>query len=156
MDKFWVRLFGCADDARKYVLLKNLTEILLPVQENPSLRLSLGLRFPISQDVNCIAYDTSFWLEVSLRFLGNSHLSPVFFWTIPDSTNPSYLFLFFRQPSPKHYTKLIKVDFQSDNICELEEEGKENIESIIPSIPHHHRSLLEEQELTLDGFLHQL
>jgi hypothetical protein len=157
MEELWGRLYGSPDDIRKYVLLKNLTEILLPMHKIDSSRISLGLRFPISPDRNCLAYDTSFWLDVSMSFLENPPLSPVFFWTVPDEReHPFHLFLFFRTPSPKHLAHLLDVDLKSDNICDLDEDGKENEADMMQAIPPYHRTLFEREDLTLSNFLRQL
>jgi type VI secretion system ImpM family protein len=49
-EQLWRGLFDRFDDARKYLLFKNLTEILLPYRGRDAAKLTLGLRFPLTID----------------------------------------------------------------------------------------------------------
>ena len=152
--QLFTELFGGFEDPRKFLLFRNLTEILEPLRQRGASRFPLGLRFPLS--TGRVGYEASFWIELSMSILGNPAIAPVYFWTAAHDGRPAYLYLFFRQPSSRALTQLVNPALDNDNICELDEEGAANIGGAAGALPMEYRSLLEKpdtrlQELLIDG-----
>jgi type VI secretion system ImpM family protein len=156
MEELCTRVFGSFENPRKYLLFKNLTEILLPLRHRNPAKLSLGLRFPLSPEPQQSAYEASFWLNVSLRLLDNPPVTPIFFWTVAQENRPSYLFLFLRQPSTRNFVQLVQADLNSDIICELEQEGRDKIAEAANALPAAYRALLETPGIKLQEVLMRL
>jgi hypothetical protein len=153
---FWQRLFGSFEDLRKYLLLKNLAEVLLPLRHRGVSRMNLGLRFPLSKGGDTTAYEVCFWLQASLALLDASPGTPFLFWNLPRGDSAGYLFLFFRQPSARNFLQLIRPEADNDTICAMDEEGKENLTTVAQTLSYSHRALLEAGDDKLSKFLHGL
>ncbi len=153
---FWKLLFGESGDLKKYLLFKNLCEILLPYRQGTLHELALGLRFPLAAEAPAAAYEASFWIQASLELARNPGFAPVYFWSLPAAGKKARLFLFFRTPAAKNFVHLLRPDLASDSICELEEEGRDKIESAEQALPSLYRGLLQRPELTLKEFLQRL
>jgi len=148
---FWMQAFSRFDDPRKYLLLKNLTEILLPLRHRDPQRLGLGLRFPLGPEAG--AHEAVFWLQLSFKLLGNPAATPIVFWSVPRQEKRGFLYLFFRPPAAKILVHLVQPELPSDHICELEEEGKAAIVEAPNALDISYRTLLESPEMTLDEML---
>ncbi len=120
--KLWQSLFPDPEDPRKYLLLKNLTEILLPMAGHDPGKMALGLRFPLGPDPVLSLDLACFWIRLSLAVLEKPDLLPTLFWGGRDPGS-QYLYLFFRPPTYGIFTLLAKPDSENDNLCKLEEEG---------------------------------
>lgn len=153
---FWQRLFDDFSDLRKYVLCKNLCEILLPFRQARLDELKLGLRFPLAADAESAAFGVSFWIQMSLELARCSSFTPVYFWNLPEPGRKAFLFLFFRPPSAKSFVQLLRPEIASDGICELDEEGSDKILLAEQALPSLYRGLLQRPELTLKEFLSRL
>lgn len=153
---FWQRALGNFSDPRKYLLFKNLCEILLPYRQGRLDELTLGLRFPLTNDAEFATYDVSFWIQMSLELARNSSFIPIYFWSQPEPGKKAFLFLFFRTPSAKSFVQLLRPEIASDGICELDEEGRDKIILAEQALPSLYRSLLQRPELTLKEFLQRL
>ncbi|MFC1851283.1 type VI secretion system-associated protein TagF, partial [candidate division CSSED10-310 bacterium] len=70
MESFLSQVWGRADDERKYVLMNNLLELLLPLQRSNPARFSLGLKFPLPSDQKVQALNASFWVKLSQHLTG--------------------------------------------------------------------------------------
>ncbi|MGH7496400.1 MAG: type VI secretion system-associated protein TagF [bacterium] len=153
---FWSRLFGRFEDPRKYLLVKNMLEILTPFRQKELSRLSLGLRFPLAQAAEELAHSAVFWLQMSFKLLGNPVATPILFWSVPEREKGAYLYLFFRPPSAKSFLQLIQPEAPSDNICELEKEGADKIALAARALKASYREMLEMPEMKLDEMLMRL
>ncbi len=153
VETFWRELFGSFDDPRKYLLFNNLAEVLLQARKKPSRTISLGLRFPLPVNRGQTDHVVSLWLNIAYIMLGAMPEAPCFFWNIPDEATPGYLFLFFRQPSPKNFVQLLKPDAENDNLCQLDEEGSEAPGKAAATISSSLKALLDRREGFLNGFL---
>jgi type VI secretion system protein ImpM len=151
--RLWQELFGSVEDPRKYLLFSNLAEVLLSARRKNSRTISLGLRFPLPGAFQQTDYLVSFWLHVSSIMLDAMSGFPCLFWNIPDDDSPGFLFLFFRQPSPKIFVQLLKPETSNDNICPVDEEGIEAVGKAATSIPASLRTLLDRREGSLGNFL---
>jgi type VI secretion system ImpM family protein len=149
----WQELFGNDEDPRKYLLFSNLAEVLLSARRKSSRTVSLGLRFPLPGGFRQTDYLVSFWLHVSFIMLDAMSGFPSWFWSVPDDDSRGFLFLFFRQPSPKIFIQLLKPETSNDNICPVDEEGIEAVGKAATSIPASLRTLLDRREGSLGSFL---
>ena len=128
LPQLWQRLFQDPEDPRKYLLLKNLSEILLPLAGHDPAKMSLGLRFPLGVEAAGSPMRACFWIHLSLVMLGNPGVIPTLFWGGADS-GPKFLYLFFRPPAFGIFTLLARPENENDNLCKLEEEGFSNVSS---------------------------
>ena len=156
-EQFWNRQLGSFQDERKYLIFKNLTEILLPLRKHDLSRVSLGFRFPLGNSTGGNNFDASFWQDVVLQLLGYPPgVLPLLFWSDSGDGAAAYLFLFFRPPSPKNFANLLNADLDSDTICKLEEEGNQRIGEAKHALSSQYRALLDTGQISLDDFLQRL
>jgi len=153
LESFATNLWGSFNDSSKYLLMNNVTEILLPLRNQDVSRISLGLKFPLCQNLEFYYFNACFWLDMTSHLLKDSIGTPYYFWSLPKNENPAYLFLLFRMPPAKNFSDLIGTATVNDNICELDQEGKENVDRAIDSLPEQYRSLIETPNITLQQFL---
>lgn len=157
LPKFWERLWGHADDTRKYLLFKNLIDIVPPLRGRLPKSYPLVLRFPLGTDGRCPGFDAKFWLETVRRLLGATDVQPSFFWSLDGSaTRRPFLLLTLRPPPPALFAFLFFADPASDALCMLENLGHQNAAIAALSIPAYYGRLLEDEHLTLGGFLNRL
>lgn len=158
LEAFWERLWGHPEDTRKYLLFKNLIDIVLPLRGGVPSSYPLVLRFPISPGAQAHEYEACFWLEACMRLLQGEGLTPSFFWTYPDQggrTEPCVL-LALRSPAPRLFAYLVSADMGNDNLCVLEQMGRERAAMAALSIPSHYGAMLESDRLTMWEFLQRL
>jgi type VI secretion system ImpM family protein len=155
-EEFWTALLGRFDDPLKFLIFKNLSEILLPWRDKTPRRLSLGLRFPLGVAGPMMPLSASFWLQMSLRLLRSPRLMSNYFWTAAAEDRPSYFFLFFRRPSAGAFASLLQPDLQNDHLCALEIEGLEKLADAANNLPAAWPALLENPKLSLQEFLQSL
>jgi type VI secretion system ImpM family protein len=154
LEDLFTRLFGGFEDARKYLLFKNLKEVLRP----PHHKVAWGVRFPLSPQHEWIAYEACFWLQVSLRRLGNPPVIPVFFWTAMEENRPkpAYLYLFLRRPSSRVFDLLVNPQWECEAICKLDEENKDKINPVTGPLSPAYRDMLENPRMNLQEVLMRL
>ena len=155
---FWVRLWGHPQDSRKYLLFKNLFDILQPLQGGVPPGYPLVLRFPLCPDTHTLDFDVSFWLGVCLRLLGYPALQPAFFWMLPDAAHGAapFLLLALDVPPAKTFAYLLPAPIESDTLCPLESMGTQKAALAALSIPNRYGRMIEDEHLTLRDFLTQL
>ena len=156
LESFVTHLWGSFNDSGKYLLMNNLTEILLPLRNQDFSRISLGLKFPLCQDFESYYFNVCFWLDLTANLLEDTIYTPYYFWSIPKNEKPAHFFLLFRTPPAKNFSDLIGTHSLTDNICELDQEGKENINRAIDLLAQRYMSLIETPSITLQQFLGQL
>jgi type VI secretion system protein ImpM len=155
----WERLWGYADDSRKYLLFKNLLDILLPVRGRMPGSFPLLLRFPLCPDGHTTAFDVSFWLEVCLRLLAYPALRPSFFWSAPapgEAARPPFLLLSLSPPAAVMFTYLLPLGDDGDTLCDLEHMGNQRAVEAVLSIPPPYNTLIDDSSLSLEAFLRRL
>jgi type VI secretion system protein ImpM len=152
-ESFWRELFGSFGDSRKYLVLKNLADVLLPFRGRTSARINLGLRFPLANSGSPVECSVCFWLNLSFILLGSLPGRPFLFWSLPRETLPGYLFLFFRQPSARHFLQLLKPEADNETICAVDEEGREKAATASQLIVPGYRVPLEAGKEPLSRFL---
>jgi type VI secretion system protein ImpM len=152
LSDLWLRLWGNADDERKYNLLGNWVEVLSFARRADRARMNVGLCFPLPAARQNLRRDweVCFWLEASLRLLRATELSPVFFWNVPEAAGVGKLFVFFRQPSATRFLHLIQPEAMSDTMWDLVEARGGG------TLPGQLQSVLENTEARLSDLLHCL
>ncbi len=148
-EEFWHHMGTAFDDTARYLLLKNLNDILLPFRDQNISGCSLGLRFPLSNG-NKYHFETAFWIHTSMQICNNFDILPFVFWT---AQIPSCI-LFFKKPSVSDYMALIKPDLSWDSIYVMNRDG--NREDLIDDFPPEYKSILQIADLPLSDFLQEL
>lgn len=151
---FWTYLWGHPDDTRKYLLFKNLLEIVPPLRGRLPERLPLVLRFPLGGAGPPRALAVRVWLEVVRQLLGGTAVQPSLFWSLDGEDG--FLLLTLRPPQPELFTFLFSADTGSDTLCVLERPGAEPAALAALAIPAHYGRLLEDDRLALADFVRQL
>ncbi len=149
-------VFGSFEDQRKYLLIKNLLDVLLPLRRQDLGRINLGLRFPLGADPNTRSHEACFWLNACSRLLGNPVMTPILFWSAPLVEKKAHLYFYFRPPSAKNFLQLVRPETQSDSVCELEEEGLANLAGAEQGLAAPYRTLLQTPGVSLSEFLQRL
>lgn len=157
VSSLWTHLWGHADDTRKYLLFKNLLDLVPPLRGRLPERFPIVLRFPLGADAPPRALEVRFWLDVVARLLGETPAQPSFFWSL-DAGAPgeAFLLLTLRPPPPELFTYLLVADPGSDTLCVLERLGADNAALAALSIPAHYGRLLEDDHLSLADFVRQI
>ena len=156
LSEFWKGMFSEPRDPRKFLLMNNLLEILSPFQRSKLSEPMIGLRFPLKDGIDEVGNQVCFWVHTIMSLLKRTAGMPTFFWSLPVSEGPRHLFVFFRQPSPRVFTQLVKSSLQSDTICFLEEEGADQAAVAKEKLPQSIRDVLDSPEASLRTLLNVL
>ncbi len=152
--QFWEDVLGSADDPRRFRLIKNLTEILLPLRGHPTLPLTLGLRFPLGQNGVSVHRAVCFWILAASRMLGDPPLSPNAFWGSHRGGEERFLFLYLRPPASKNMIQLVRPGEENDTVCHLDEEGRDiSPDTALSGLSPELRSVFLEGQASLSDFL---
>ncbi len=143
LEKFLCGALGSFEDSRKYLLFRNLVEVLTPLRSQELSRVNLGLRFPLSTDAQMRGFETCFWFYLCKRLLGGSMLTPVLFWNASPVVQKAFLYIYFRPPSAKNFLTLLRPEEASDTLCKLEEEGAAQLAAAENALPAWYRDLLQ-------------
>lgn len=157
METLWTRLFGHFGDGRKYRLINNLLDIMLPLRDRDATQLAYGLQFPLGE-AEARPNDACFWLEVCFRLLDDPTVEPTFFWAAgatPAARSP-YLMLFLQPPQPRAFFQLLAAETTDDNICVLSRMGEQSGAEAALAIPAQYGEMLEAEALRLQDFLDAL
>ncbi len=147
------RYWGHFDDSRKYLLFRNLFELVAPLKGDVPRGFTLGLKFPVGP-VGASELAVAFWIDMCMRLLGHTAVTPVFFWSAAESDGGrGSLSLFFRLPPPRVLIHLLGDDAAGDHLCDLETMGGGNAAEAALAIPPHLGALLESEEISLRDFL---
>lgn len=150
-------VFGHFENGGKYRLFKNLLDICIPQKKRDSPRLNYGLQFPLGEGKTPPTETACFWLDTSLHLLKHPDVECSFFWRPQTSgRTSSFLLLFLGPPRADAFFHLLGSDGQSENICDLENMGRENDAQAALSIPEEYGSLLENENLPLRDFFRHL
>lgn len=149
----WEQIWGFADDSRKYLLFKNLLDIVLPLQGQVPPRFSLVLRFPLGGTAEQRTYQAGFWIALTLRLLRSDDLQPSFFWGDGDGETGTYLYFSLRTAPMDTLVHLITDRAETDNVCKLEDMGSMSGVEAALAIPPDIGRALEDENLRLSDFL---
>lgn len=144
---------GGLEDSRKYLLFKNLVDLLAPLRNQDLSRVNLGLRFPLGVHQQTRAFEVCFWFRLCKTLLGTPPLAPILFWSADSKEQKAFLYLYFRPPSAKNFLPLLRAEEQSDTLCKLEEEGLALLASAEGALSATSRALLQTSGMSLGSFL---
>lgn len=152
----WQTTLGGENDPRRFLLIKNLSEILLPMRGRNPEQMALGLRFPLGATIDRRQSLLAFWTRLSLRMLGDPDLLPTCYWSAGRHSGSGYLYLFLRPPLARSFSQLVRPDSENDNLCKLEEEGIGGIDQAFEKIDPSLQRVLSDNESSLAHVLEQL
>lgn len=144
---------GGFEDSRKYLLFKNLVDILVPLRNQELNRVNLGLRFPLGVHPQTRTFEVCFWFRLCKTLLAASPLVPVMFWNAGQPEQKAYLHFYFRPPSAKNFLSLLRAEEQSDTLCKLEEEGLTLLTSAEGALSASARASLQTPGMSLNQFI---
>ena len=150
------RQWGFFGDSRKYLLFRNLLELLGPLGGVVPQGFTLGVRFPLGA-VTTPELDVAFWMDLCRRLVGLPIETPVCFWTAaaPDGQR-GYLLLFFRLPPARALSELLLEGSSGDYVCDLEDMNDAGAAEAALAIPSQIGALLESDEISLREFIDAL
>lgn len=153
---FAERLWGHSDDGRKYLLLKNLLDVLLPFKSAPGMRLTFGLQFPLS--AGSAAHAAGFWWELCSRLVQPSPTRPACFWRegAPGQALMLSLTLFLQPPPARAFQALLRMDDGDEYVFDLERVGLEETAVSASDLPPRYGQMVESETLTLREMLQQV
>ena len=148
----WARTWGDAEDGRKYVLLKNLTEAFAAVANGRSPKLPGALDFPLSSDPRGL--DVSFWLEACWALLGSPPDYASAFWSANEAGEARLLVA----PAPPPATAFAHfLDAASvRGVRVLDDAAGQPAALAALALPAQFGTLLEDDSLSLHAFVHRL
>lgn len=149
LDNFWINLWGDADDPRKYLVFHNLSNIILPFRHEQNARLSMGLKFPLSNKREQNLLEICFWLDVAERFRGRNLSAPVMFWDEDQQTRSPGLLLFFQPPPPGSFLFLAAPAIEHERLCVLDRDGSAHLDDV----PQALRAVLDSPQMMLSELL---
>ena len=155
LGEFLAQVLGSSDDPRRFRLLKNLSEILLPMRGKPLQGLTLGLRFPLGRNRDLSPHKAvCFWILAATRMLGDPPLSPSAFWENRATGEERFLFLYLRPPVSKNMIQLVRPGEENDTVCHLEEEGQDiSPETALSGLSPELQTRIPDGQLSLSDFL---
>ncbi len=147
----WARTWGDPDDGRKYVLLKNLTEVLGEMRDRRARRLPTALRLPLPAAPD--ALDASFWLETCWHLLGTTPDQPVLFWRLAGEADRQVL-LATAPPPPELFSGGLAA--ASEDVLALDDaRGQPTVHAAL-SLPAQVGHLIESDTVTLLDFIRRI
>ncbi len=153
--QFWTALFGDFSDPRKYLLDKNLDDLLKPMQNYPSRQLKFGLKFPLfSQDSlkkGTEGFDIPYWFERVFRALKKED-DPILFWHRNTDSGCPALLSFFSFPTQKQFLSLLRPELLHDAWFNLVSEDVRDSQKAASSIQAQRKRLLDEGEVSMAAF----
>jgi type VI secretion system ImpM family protein len=150
-DDLWTRTWGDAEDGRKYVVVKNLTEALARVGRSRSAKLPVAFRFPLPRPPQGL--DVSFWLETCWRLLGTPPDAPAYFWSLSDEAE---LVLASAPSVAGVFVHLLGADGRDGALVPLDDADGQPAALAVLALPPHVGTLLEEDGVSLHAFIYRM
>ena len=147
----WARTWGDAEDGRKYVVVKNLTEAL--AQAGRSAKLPSGIHLPLPQPPQGL--DVSFWLETCWRLLGATPAAPSFFWSLANGGDEG-LVLASAPLSPGVLAHVLAPEGRSGAVLALDDADGQPAALAALALPARYGTLLEDEGVSLHTFIHRM
>ena len=137
-------LWSQFEDPRKFLLFKNLNELVRPLKAGVPDQYALGFRFPACDSSLSPSITTAMWLDIFFRALGDPEATPSFFWREnSEKKNASSVLLFLRPPLPGVLLNMIPNESESDHICDMDQIGSSKKDQAANSLSEGIRALLE-------------
>lgn len=154
--QFWDKHLQSVGEDKKYLVFRNLTEIIRPLRGRDVSRINLGLRFPFRIIDDDFVSDICVWQNMVINMLGQSaSFLPALFWTIrPYET--VHFYSFFRRPVAKIFIGLLHAAWDDDVLCKMETSGRRTPEEARQALSGNYRELLEKRQHNLQFFLNNL
>jgi type VI secretion system ImpM family protein len=154
IDRMWREGWGEQQQDEKFLVIKNLADILTPLRGRNPERLAMGIRFRVPRQGPTVHQHVSFWLEVAhAAAQAGVNTRPFIFWTSPEANreaiSESHLYVFLREPTARTFAYLLRPDLKSDFICELEVAGTPRGRPAREVLPAPLRMLLETDHSSL-------
>lgn len=150
------RQWGFFGDSRKYLLFRNLLELLGPLSGVVPQGFTLGVRFPLGAKTAPEA-DVAFWMELCRNLVRLPIETPVCFWTAAaPGGRRGFLLLFFRMPPARALSELLQDGSTGDYVCNLEDMNDAGAAEAALAIPSRIGALLESEDISLREFLDAL
>ncbi|ARA91956.1 type VI secretion-associated protein [Rhodothermaceae bacterium RA] len=159
--RFAESIWGDFEHGGKYVLFKNLLDILDTLRRMDRPRLRYGLVFPLGAEGGQAA---AFWWALCRRLVPPEAAPlPTAFWPAPGAAtaNPR-LALFYPAPAPGAFAWLLDLDAadplrrDNDALCELERIEHGAASDAVLALPPEVGSLIESESATLADVLHRM
>ena len=152
-DDLWSRTWGDAEDGRKYVLLKNLTEAVPQNGHGRAVKLPPLLRFPLPRPADGI--DVSFWLETVWQLLGAPPHASAFYWSL--SADGKGELLVAPSPSPPNvFVHLLGAEHPRPRVPRLDDASGQPAALAALALPARYGTLLEEDALSFCTFIERM
>ena len=144
-------IWGQFDAASKYLVFKNLADLLTPLRAGVPPQYTLGFRFPGGTDKTVHGNTMSFWLDLIFRSLRHSEVTPSLFWRLPaeGKRSISSLLAFFRSPTSRVFSEMVPDEIESDHICDLDKIGAHKVAEARSHLPASLGEILDNPESTL-------
>lgn len=156
-------IWGDFEHGGKYVLFKNLLDILATLRQMDRIRLTYGLVFPLGSGADA-AHAASFWWALCQQLLPPGQaVAPTCFWPAPtvEAADPR-LTLFLNTPLPDAFSVLLAVDAadplrqDNDALCELERIEHGSASDAVLALPPNVGAMIESEDLTLSDVLNRM
>ena len=153
-DTTWKRfvegLFDRFEDPRKYLLFKNIEEILAPLASGVPPQYTLGFRFPALADSSPALFQATFWLNVFFGKLTLEDMTPCLFWRSgPVATQRTSVLIYLRPPAARELPHMLPSESESDHICDMDQMGLRHVASAGAALTPSLKQLLDDPEMTL-------
>ena len=123
IESLWERLFGVSFHQKSKIFIKKLSEALDPFKSQEIVRMSYGLRFPLSATVAEQEYEICFWMSVCQLMINKTSFFPFMFWKDPEISEKNCVYMFFRKPPGRFFAHLIDFEMDNDSVYNLDIEG---------------------------------
>ena len=149
----WARTWGDAEDGRKYVVVKNLTEAFARTNHGRAAKLPAAFRLPLPQTPHGL--DVSFWLETCWRLLGATPDAPAFFWS-PSDEGAELLVASSPLPAAVFVHLLAGGERPKGELLALDDANGQPAALAALALPARYGTLLEDDSLSLHAFIHRM
>ena len=149
----WARTWGDAEDGRKYVVLKNLTEAFGAASNGRSSKLPGVLDLPLP--VPPRGLDVSFWLEACWNLLGSPPDYTAVFWTAVGAAAEARMLVASAPPPATVFAHLLTGGV-GPGVLALDDAAGQPAALAALALPDRYGTLLEDDALTLHAFIRRL
>jgi type VI secretion system protein ImpM len=151
--ELWEALFGEAERSKKYLLERNLTEILQPLGGSPVQKLTLGLKFPLLSSDDESLNLLPFWVDLIFRKVKGKRGDPLLFWSGGIENRKPCMMTFFNPPTPKQFLFMVRPDLDDDTWFDLAPEETLLSDPAIEALSRERKEALDRKETSLLEFL---
>ncbi len=139
----WTGLLGSFEDPRKYAIVQNLHELIVPLRMGTQSRIAPALRFPRLPGI-----DPTLWMDLALRMTGRPTLPPLTLWSA------NAFSIVFNELSPKYFVPLVRPDLRTEHVCDLTD-GVDKA-ALVQRAKERYGAALDDPGLTLQILLQKL